>query len=249
VRWRSLAIIVEIRGDWVKSKIALLLFVLVIEALLLRLGFWQLARSDEKQQQLAEVADVLAEKREVALADMDMGTNRVEWAGGEVAFMPGTVFLLDNQRRGRQVGIIVYQPAALPGGGSILVELGWLPVTGNRQLPPTPTYHRTLKLQGLLLPPPSAGLAMGEAAVKQPDGRWLMTRLDRQALESIVEAKLASRVLRPNPTLDFGFERTFIVQANTLPPEKHRAYALQWFGLALAWLMLWVYVVRRKKHE
>jgi len=24
---------------------------------------------------------------------------------------------------------------------------------------------------------------------------------------------------------------------------------LQWFGLALAWLMLWVYVVRRKKHE
>jgi cytochrome oxidase assembly protein ShyY1 len=249
MRWRSLPIIGEIRSAWVKTRIALLLLVLLVEALLLRLGFWQLARGHEKQEQLVQVAGVLNNRQGIALADMDRASQRIEWAGGAVWFMPGPVFLLDNQRRGSEVGVIVYQPALLPGGPAILVELGWLPVTGNRQMPPTPAYHRDYRLEGLLLPPPSPGIALGQAAVKQADGRWLMTRVDMPALESIIGGELAARVLRPDPALDIGFARDLDVQANTLPPEKHRAYALQWFGLAAAWLILWFYVARRKKHE
>lgn len=230
-----------------KSKLILLLVAIVVEIVLLRLGFWQLARGRDKQEQLVQLAEVLNNKQGIALADMDMASRRIEWADGAVRFMPGPVFLLDNQRRGSEVGVIVYQPALLPGGSAILVELGWLPVTGNRQMPPTPAYHREYRLEGLLLPPPSPGMALGKAAVKQADGRWLMTRVNMPALEPIIGGKLAARVLRPDPALDIGFSRDLNVQVNTLSPQKHRGYALQWFGLAAAFAVLCFVFWRRKK--
>lgn len=230
-----------------KTKLILLLLALLIELALLRLGFWQLERGREKQEQLDQVAEVLDSRQGIALASMDMTSRGIEWADGEVWFMNEPAFLLDNQRRGSEVGVLVYQPALLPGGSAILVELGWLPVTGNRQMPPTPTYDRDFKLEGLLMPPPSPGLALGKAAVKQADGRWLMTRVDMPALESIIGGKLAARVLRPDPALKIGFTRDLQVQTNTLTPEKHRGYAMQWFGLAAAFAVLCFGFWRRKK--
>lgn len=230
-----------------KAKLLLIFLACATELLLLRLGFWQLARADEKQAQIEALQAVLREKKPIDLSAASRQSMDYQWVHGDVMFMKGPALLLDNQRRGRQVGVTVYHPALLPGGSSILVELGWLPVTGDRQLPQTPTYDRNYTLQGLLLPPPSAGIALGPAAMKQADGRWLMTRVDLPALESIIGGKLAMRILRPDPALKFGFTRDFDVLPNSLPPEKHRAYAFQWFGLALAFLCLSLYVLKRKK--
>jgi cytochrome oxidase assembly protein ShyY1 len=49
-----------------------------------------------------------------------------------------------------------------------------------------------------------------------------------------------------DPEQRIGFARDLSVQANTLPPEKHRAYALQWFGLAAAFAVLCIGVMMRK---
>ena len=40
-------------------------------------------------------------------------------------------------------------------GQSFLVDLGWLPVQGDRQLPKPARLAGTLDVEGLLLPPPS----------------------------------------------------------------------------------------------
>ncbi|MCC6757870.1 MAG: SURF1 family protein, partial [Arenimonas sp.] len=104
------------------------------------------------------------------------------------------------------------------------------------------------RVQGLLLPPPSAGLAMGPAYSVQADGSWLLTRIDREALQSGLKRALAPRVLRPDPAQRIGFARDLQVQANTLPPEKHRGYAMQWFGLAAAFAVLCIGFWKRKKN-
>ena len=44
---------------------------------------------------------------------------------------------------------------------------------------------------------------------------------------------LAPRVLQLDPALPLGYARDLDMLPNTLPPERHLGYAVQWFGLAL----------------
>jgi cytochrome oxidase assembly protein ShyY1 len=54
--------------------------------------------------------------------------------------------------------------------------------------------------------------------------------------------------LRLDPALPLGYQRDLDVLPNTLPPERHRGYAVQWFGLAVASLVTaLVLTLRRKK--
>lgn len=232
-----------------KTKITLLLLVLLVEALLLRLGFWQMARGEEKQTQAALLQGVLSAKAPVALAKASAVAEGYTWVAGPVRLLSEPLLLLDNQRNGRAVGVNVYQVGIDADGQALLVDLGWLPVAGDRALPKPTALSGTHGLSGLLLPPPSMGFSMGPAITAQTDGSLLLMRLDRAALAERLGRPLAARVLRVDPAQEIGFTRTLDVQANTLPPEKHQAYALQWFGLATAWLILWIYVARRKKNE
>ena len=56
------------------------------------------------------------------------------------------------------------------------------------------------------------------------------------------------RVLRLDPDLPLGYTRDLALLANTLPPDKHRGYALQWFALALAVLVTALVLSLRKKN-
>ncbi|HJS34801.1 MAG TPA: SURF1 family cytochrome oxidase biogenesis protein, partial [Pseudoxanthomonas sp.] len=48
---------------------------------------------------------------------------------------------------------------------------------------------------------------------------------------------LAPRLLKLDPDLPLGYARDLDVLPNTLPPERHIGYAVQWFGLAGAVLV------------
>ncbi|WP_395770496.1 SURF1 family protein [Arenimonas sp.] len=231
-----------------KLRIILLLAAMLVELLLLRLGFWQLARGEEKQQALQAAAAVLQEKQAQPLADALTQLSGFTWVRGHAVFREAPLLLLDNQRRGNQVGVSVFQAADADDGRTLLVDLGWLPVQGDRQLPKPATLSGSMLLEGLLLPPPSPGLAIGPAYTAQADGSLLLMRLDQEALSKALNRPLSGRILRVDPAQRIGFARDLAVQANTLPPEKHRAYALQWFGLAAAFAVLCIGVMMRKTH-
>ena len=65
--------------------------------------------------------------------------------------------------------------------------------------------------------------------------------MDLDALSADLGLVLAPRILRLDPSLPLGYARDLDVLPNTLPPERHRGYALQWFGLALTTLLLSLY--------
>ena len=229
-------------------RLLLLVLALAMEALLLRLGVWQLARAEEKQQALQAVAEVVRDKRAQSLEPALQTHEGYTWVEGRLRFEPRPMVLLDNQRRDAQVGVTVYQLASTAGGQSVLVELGWLPVNGQRQLPKPAALQGEIRLSGLLLPPPASGFALGNALVRQADGTLLLTRFDSKALSNALQRPVTARVLRVDPDMAIGFARDLNVQANTLPPEKHRAYAVQWFGLAAAFAVLCAVVWRRKSN-
>ena len=56
-------------------------------------------------------------------------------------------------------------------------------------------------------------------------------------------------MLRLDPALPMGYARDLEVLPNTLTPDRHRGYAVQWFGLALATLLTALFLAFRRRHE
>lgn len=222
---------------------------LVAMALFAGLGSWQLERRFEKQAMLDAAQRVLAERKPQSLsAAADIQRARgYDWAAGAGRFVDAPAVLLDNQQRGGRAGVRIYR-LFQPDGSSapLLVDLGWMPLPGDRTLPDVPRVEGSLRLEGLLAPPPSPGIA-DAGAVQQRNGTLLVTGLDVGRLRAaLAQAQLARRVLRLDPGLRIGYARDLDILPNTLPPQKHLGYAVQWFALALAVLVTALLLTFRK---
>ena len=214
------------------------------------LGRWQLHRGAEKQAMLDAAHAVLGAKRALPLSEAQSHDRRgYDWVSAHGRFAPAPVLLLDNQRRGDAVGVHVLAVLRPREGRAQLVDLGWLPVPGTRVMPEPAMPAGEVEVSGLLAPPTGAGIALGPSSTPvQPVGRevrWLLTRVDIADLSRELKLPLAERVLRLDPSLPMGFARDLELLPNTLPPERHRGYALQWFGLAFATFAAALYVTLR----
>ena len=214
------------------------------------LGRWQLQRADTKQHMLDSAGAVLRERRALPLSTAESSQAReYAWVSGHGRLRPAPVLLLDNQRRGEQVGVRVLAVLEPRDARPLLVDRGWLPRPGDRRMPAPALPAGELALSGLLAPPPGAGIALGPSFVPiEPVGRspgWLLTRVDIADLSQALHAPLSPRVLRLDPALPLGFARDLELLPNTLPPERHRGYALQWFGLAFATFVAALFVSLR----
>lgn len=223
-------------------------------ALFARLGVWQFEKAGEKRAMLADAARATSDRRPQPLAVL---TDReragaYDWVVLRGRFAQTPAVLLDNQQRAGKVGVRAYRVFVssndLPDDGvPVLVDLGWLPLPPDRILPEVPRDDGRTTLTGLLMPPPGRGLDLGPP-VAQPGGQWLTTAIDPTTLRATLALPdLAPRVLRPPPEAGFGFERDFDILPNTLPPERHIGYAVQWFGLATTVLIVALLLERRRR--
>lgn len=224
------------------------LLALAVAACFVMLGRWQLQRMHDKQALLAQASQVRLHPQalDTALGRPDV----LQWVTGEVELQPQQV-LLDNQMREGRAGVRVYQPARSSGGRWLLLDLGWWPLPPDRQLPALVPITGRQPVRGLLAPPPSSGLLLGPAltATAQPS-TWLATRLDTKAIAAALGRRdISSQVLRLDPALPLGYPRDLDILPNTLPPARHLAYAVQWFGLALAVLVTAALLEWRRRRE
>jgi cytochrome oxidase assembly protein ShyY1 len=240
---------------WHRPSWFALALLLVGVALFVRLGLWQLDRMQQKRSILDAATAAIAERRPAPLSKTAYDASRThdyDWTEGTGAFAGSDPILLDDQVRNGQAGLRVYRVFYMDKpdwslGGNLLVDLGWVPWPPNRQLPDLkfPVTNR-IDVRGLLSPPPSSGIPLGPGFVRQSHA-WLATRIDTAALAPQILAwtpnftpPLAPRVLRLDPALPIGFERDLDVLPNTMPPERHAAYAFQWFALAVAALAIFI---------
>ena len=222
---------------------------LLVVAAFTSLGGWQLRRMHEKQAMLDATSRVLAQKRALPLsAAADAARARdYDWAEGAGRFADAPAVLLDNQSRDDRPGVRAFRLFHGEAGASLLVELGWLPLAGNREMPAVAPIPGEQRIRGLLLPPPSPGL-VAEVAVPQADGTILATSLDAAGLPGLLGLQaLPPRVLRLDPALRLGYARDLDILPNTLPPQRHLGYAVQWFALAAAVLATALLLTFRKR--
>ena len=207
-------------------------------ALFARLGAWQLDRMHQKEAMLASAQAVLAKREAHPLSSAAEAAQArsYAWAAGDGRFLDLPAVLLDNQERDGRAGVRAYRVFAPVGAPPLLVELGWLPVPGDRRMPSVPVPD-VRHVAGLLAPPPSAGLAR-PVAQPQPDGSLLLIALDVPLLRATLHLPdLTPRVLKLDPALPPTYPRDLDILPNTLPPSRHLGYAVQWFGLSITVLV------------
>lgn len=158
-------------------------------------------------------------------------------------------YLLDNQSRDGRTGVDDFAALRLADGEVVLVGLGFLAhIDGRRGLPPLPPPPDAAGgLSGLAMPPPAHGLRLG--------GDWrthqgaapvrLMPWFDLAMVAADLGQPLAPRIVRLDPGTGPWQRDWRPVEA--VPPERHLAYALQWWTMALAALVIFLVVNRRPK--
>lgn len=199
------------------------------------LGIWQWQRGVEKRERIAQQETALQQA-----APVDLATTLQQPDAAQVMQVQGRgrllapLLLLDNQQRQGKVGLRVYAVAQVEDAAPrLLVDLGWVPMPPERVPPVLTLPQGDRALAGLLADWPGQGLRLA-------DNRWpeaastpvLLSYLDRSEIESAFGVPLASDVLRLSPQLDYGYHRDLDLLPNTLPPERHFGYAVQWFALA-----------------
>lgn len=205
-------------------------------------GVWQWQRARYKEQ----LFDAYARAARAAPVSLDQALTRIEHSRFERVVVEGHYrtpqLLLDHQILDRQRGVQVVTPFVLADrDAEVLVLRGFLPWTDRRQSPDVAVDSSPRRVEGWLAPPPRAGLRLGGATVERlPDGTLLLTAVVPAELEQVLAAPLLPYVLLLDPASPDGYQRQWRPQ--TLPPERHRGYAVQWFALALAVLVVFVVV-------
>lgn len=222
------------------------LVTLVAFVTMLYLGMWQLDRAQQKQQRLQQI------QLKTQLAPMGIDELRLldDMRDAPVAVVGrflAQVFLLDNRVYQGKVG---YQLVAVlqTDSGDLLVNLGWLKAPEFRQQ--VPEYEvpvGLVEVQGMVAVPQLNPMIRETAGAN--DG-WpkVVQQLDIPKLEALRgNGDLLDWVLLLSPEADFGYVREW--QPVVMPPQKHQAYAMQWFALAIAAIVVYAAVLRRRKSD
>lgn len=200
---------------------------LLVTALGIQLGNWQARRAEEKTQlheRLASAAALPAIPLGKAAAD--------EWQGArlEGEWLPQGAILLDNRVHAGRPGYYALSPLRLSSNGEVvLVVRGWLAAGADRaRLPEWPPASGKAMVEGVLRHPERNAFTLSD---RPGEGRlWQVLDLPayRQAFGLAVmdvvvyqTSEGADGLVRDWPRPDAGIDR-------------HRGYALQWYGLAAA---------------
>lgn len=216
-------------------KLTLVLFALAL--IFIRLGLWQTERKAEKQALFETFENAPALRLDTALQRQELFA-RVEAVG---RYDSERHILLDNRIHRGRAGVHVLTPFMLEEGGQILVNRGWLPLAADRRsLPVVETDGRQRTISGILNRFSSGGKRLGEADIVKPD-EWpqLVTYLDLDNVGQAMQLKFEPWLLQLDAGDESGFEdRQW--QAAVMAPEIHGGYAVQWFSLASAAIVIWI---------
>jgi surfeit locus 1 family protein len=214
---------------------------LLLLPLMTGLGIWQLERASWKQE----------------LVDMHEGRGRLSPIGLVAASEGGDLqyrrvfarghydmehqLLLDNRTFNGHAGYHVLTPLKLANLGKVvLVNRGWVPVGSSRAvLPEIPGTYGEVLVDATIKLPPKRFFRLGE--MDEPNTTWpkVVQQLQLDSLGQMLGVKLEPLILLLDKEDQFGFIRDW-KPVYGVTPEKHMAYAVQWFTLAVVLLMIYL---------
>jgi surfeit locus 1 family protein len=218
---------------------------LVLLPVLVGLGLWQLQRGDEK----ADIGAQWEQRKQlppVPLQQTDVDDPaQLKYLpvilSGE--FLAHRYFLLDNRIHRGKFGYEVLGILQLDGEGqSVLVNRGWIAGDSSRQsLPDIPSVSGLVTLEGHVYVAPGAPYLLADMALESGWPKRIQA-IEMDKLGPVVE-EVAGASLFPYPVRIDPHQPSALTvdwQVINVRPEKHTAYAVQWFTMAAALFIFFI---------
>lgn len=225
---------------------------LPILAILLGLGSWQIQRLHWKLGILAEL-EAAAARPPVEAAPGIPPFTRIASTGH---FRPGAEAMLGLEVRGTALGAELIAVLDRPGAPPLLVDRGWAPMEGGQVDRP----EGEVTVSGYARPPERHNWL---SARDDPAGRRFYTFVLRDIAQALgapdaLPYALTVVVPRTGAAAPAGLGSTPAPSRGPLPdpamgfPEPsnpHLGYAITWFGLAAAWVVIFLLWSRKRLSE
>lgn len=228
-------------GDYVFSlRWKVVLIVLMLNVICVKLGLWQWHKAEQKQrwtqaltQGQSRVPHPSAALLRNAQAWPALHMQRVALRG---RYLSDHVFLLDNQLHQGQAGFHVLTPLLLDDQHTVLwINRGWVAgYAHHQQLPQVTTPEGEQQLTGMLWLQKKTAFRLDA-----PDTHWQTVQqvIDLDFLKHQLPYTMSGLIMKLDPdALAGGFVRDWQLPAGQV--EKHLSYAYQWFGFAVATVLI-----------
>ncbi|MEW9797774.1 SURF1 family protein [Alteromonas sp. CYL-A6] len=225
------------------KKLIAVIIIIVCAATMMMLGFWQLDRMEQKQRRLDSIAQKQAEETldiTDAVKFTDPRDVRIRMTG-----TPDTdaVLLLDNQIVDGRPGYDVLVPV-MTNVGWVLANFGWVAGSPYRDQLPEVVLPTAMQQFTGVLTKPTENPMVRETVATADTFPLVIQKIDSAHVSTLLKRSVLPYVVVLTEQSDAFIRRWEPV---VMPPEKHLAYAVQWFALAGAALLIAFFAgVRRK---
>ena len=209
--------------------------------ILCKLGFWQLDRAREKAdwlKQFSSQSQVDMQTLNQVISNQSFSTlnGRDMQLKGQV--LTQYVWFVDNKIHQGQPGYKVLVPLLVPAVNSvIMMDLGWIKAPKSRMTLPQFDLPQTLQTDGVIKSEQLEQFVLKKDVVSD---KWPQRiQSSEGAFSTNYGYPLLPIIFYANSLSVNQMPQTY--KAVVMPPEKHVAYAVQWFLLALACVLVFLF--------
>lgn len=216
-----------------------LLLNLFAVGILIGLAIWQWQRGEEKEKTLARVAEWQAKGSLNADALKAMSPAQLDGVHLQmpVRWLAPVVWLLDNRVYQGRIGYDVVIPVAVERFHQpVIVNLGWVEAPAQRSDLPMVEVPGDFYVDGILRTR-TGGLLLGQNLESSNSWPQRIQQVEFDQLYASLPTDIYQEYQDLYPGIVYQQQGTRFIsyyRPVVMPPEKHRAYALQWALLALA---------------
>jgi cytochrome oxidase assembly protein ShyY1 len=203
-------------------------------------GHWQTRRGDDKQA-IETLMAARATAAPVIVGDAPLLPEEIEFARIRVRgnFVTDWPLFLDNRPQQGKAGFYVLMPLKIEGSARhVLVARGWIPrnLADRSRLPDFFTPAGTVEIEGLARKNAGHVMQLGTAPKIEP--RAILQNLELTDFAAASQLTLQPFILEQHKETSDGLVRDWPRPSSGI--DKHRGYAFQWYGLALAALLFFI---------
>lgn len=225
---------------------------LLLMGLLCSLGIWQLGRAEQKrqfllQQQAGQTLQRLNLNQQTVI---DIDAVRCQDALVTGFYDTAHQFLIDNQVLDGKIGYLVLTPLKIKGQDqAVLVNRGWIALGQDRAVLPDINFvSAEQQVEGRINRFPTVGIKLKGADIPTESWPSVVQVVDSKVLSTKLGYAVQDFQIELASDAAHGYKRQW-QHSTMIPPEKHLAYAVQWFGLALTLTGLFIWISSRKPSE
>lgn len=232
-------------GFQFKPDIKVSILTVLLLPVMMSLGFWQLDRADEKRRMKVEF-DARQLEPAQSLGELAEGEvlayTKVRFSG---IYSNEKTWLLDNRMHQGRPGYEIITPLETDTGITVMVNRGWaLGDISRRTLPEIEVIEGKVELQGEVYVPSSGGLILKDIPLASG---WpkVIQQLDFEAFRE-QHGDVFPYTVRIKDPYPGAYTANWVVV--NISPEKHTGYAVQWFSMSVALVIVFL-ALSIKKHR